>query len=481
MLAAKVVARPRRVRRIGGLKVKLARDEDEGDLHLDHGEAFAETGAGPLFEAAEGVLGRFGVVAGEEAVGAEGEGRGPEVGAAAEAVVRDPEDVAGERERGGGVRVGHGLDGGGGEGHAHGGAGGEEAHRLFDAGRREGQVVDEGRRRGEQGPGLGRVGCEDGVVLGAEPGEDSWVRREEEDGVGDRRRGRVVAAQQDRFDVVDGDEHEIGVEGFAAVGSFLVFGRGPEFVFVVGAQGEVDDRLVAAVVEGSGLVPLDNGLLDLLVQQSAVPPLGEPAFERADDVHRRACPGNHPPEVLVEGGILGLRVEILAQDDLSDHVDGCVDGPFLHFDRLAQDGDLLQAIAEEIHVLEYNAGHEAHDVVGSEARAEHGAKHFPLGSLARDDGLGSGHVAEELLVDRVLGQGFGLRDLSGDGVVVYHHHRCRHGPQVHVKHWSEVIFLSQSGQWDVGMDVIGELLHNGPHLFQMSPEETVRRTGLVRD
>ena len=233
MLAAKLVRGPRRIRRIRGLKVKLPRDEDEGDFHLDHSQALAETGAGPFFEASKSVFGRFGVVAGEEAVGIEGEGRGPEVGAAAKPVVRDPEDVVGERERGGGEGVWDGLDGGGGERHAHGGAGGEEAHGFFDAGRGEGEVVDEGGRRGEQGPGLGWVGREDGVVLGAEPGEDVWMRGDEEDGVGDRRRRRVVAAEQDGFDVVDGDEHEIGVEGFAAAAA--AFRCRAELVFVVGA------------------------------------------------------------------------------------------------------------------------------------------------------------------------------------------------------------------------------------------------------
>jgi len=104
------------------------------------------------------------------------------------------------------------------------------------------------------------------------------VRGEEEDGVGDCGGRRVVAAEEEGLEIVDGDEHEVGVGDVAAAAALFAFPGGAKLVFVVCAQSKVYDGLAAAVVESSSLVTLDDGFSDLLVQQSAIPPLRQPAF-----------------------------------------------------------------------------------------------------------------------------------------------------------------------------------------------------------
>jgi hypothetical protein len=109
MLAAKAVVCFRRLGGVCRFEVEFSADEHEHDLHLHHGEAFAETGARALFETAEGVFRLF-VAGEEEAVGFEGQWVVPEVCTAADAVVRDPEDVVAQRELLGGLGMGYGLD-----------------------------------------------------------------------------------------------------------------------------------------------------------------------------------------------------------------------------------------------------------------------------------------------------------------------------------------------------------------------------------
>lgn len=94
------------------------------------------------------------------------------------------------------------------------GRGGVEAQRLFDDGEGVGELVEEVRGRGDAGGGLGEVGAEDGVVLGAELGEGAGVRGEEVVGPADGAGGGVVAGEEEEFDLACGDGFEGGVHAF---------------------------------------------------------------------------------------------------------------------------------------------------------------------------------------------------------------------------------------------------------------------------
>lgn len=101
---------------------------------------------------------------------------------------------------------------------------------------------------GLEGRGAGGGGTEDGIELGAEACVRASVRVQEVEGVGDGGGGRVVAGEDEGFDLVDGCLAEGGVHCFG-VGGF--FGRGGvlEFLFVR-VQSEGHDRAVAGSFEG---------------------------------------------------------------------------------------------------------------------------------------------------------------------------------------------------------------------------------------
>ena len=112
-------------------------------------------------------------------------------------------------------------------------------------------------RGGLEGRGAGGGGAEDGVEFGEEARVRAWVCVQEVEGVGDGGGGRVVAGEDEGFDLVDGCRAEGGVHYFG-VGGF--FGRGGvlEFLFVR-VESEGHDGAVAGGFEGGFGVSIGLG------------------------------------------------------------------------------------------------------------------------------------------------------------------------------------------------------------------------------
>ena len=107
-----------------------------------------------------------------------------------------------------------------------------------------------------------RGGAEDGVEFAAEACDGRWGGVQEVEGVGDGRRGRVVAGKDKGLDLVDGGGAEGRVHARGAGVGCCGSGGGGRGILVfclVGLQGEVDDGAFAVGFWAKGAVGVAVG------------------------------------------------------------------------------------------------------------------------------------------------------------------------------------------------------------------------------
>lgn len=117
-----------------------------------------------------------------------------------------------------------------------GGYSGVHAKSFFDNSEGVGQLIEELRLRREDGSGVGGVRAEDGVVLGADFGENVRMLGEEMIGEDGTRRSGIVTCEDEELDLGHGKVFERGVDAC----SRRVLGQ-------VGFQRKIDDGLIFIV------------------------------------------------------------------------------------------------------------------------------------------------------------------------------------------------------------------------------------------
>jgi len=190
-------------------KVELAHRAGQQDTQLRHHQALRYAIAGPVFEGAPRAFHGIELVAGldEPAFGKEVVRSHPVFGSAVHAaVVHEADDVVGGADSAFVVDQRDAF-----EALAAGTGGWVESERLFDDGGGVGEVIREVGFAGESFRDGGDVGAEDGVVLGADAGQCLRVLGEQVEAVADGAAGGIVASEDEKADLADGERFEVGI------------------------------------------------------------------------------------------------------------------------------------------------------------------------------------------------------------------------------------------------------------------------------